>query len=89
MLLADVAARPAVRAGLLSAPIQRLAIRNAGTEIRRTPEAPAAIAAGVASRAGQPDEQPQFRNRLQAGAAARATGGVVVPVPGGFVVQPR
>lgn len=87
--LAAVAARPAVRAGLLSAPIQRLAIRNAGTEIRRTPEAPAAIAAGVASRAGQPDEQPQFRNRLQAGAAARASGGVVVPVPGGFVVQAR
>lgn len=85
--LAAVAARPAVRAGLLSGPMQRLAIRNAGTEVRRTPEAPGAIAAGVASRAGQPDEQPQYRNRIQAGAAARASGGTVVPVPGGYVIQ--
>lgn len=87
--LAAVAARPAVRAGLLSKPMQSLAIRNAGTEISRVPEGGASIAAGVASRAVQPDEQPQFRNRLQAGAAARASGGVVVPVPGGFAVQPR
>ena len=88
--LAAVAARPAVRAGLLSAPMQRLAIRNAGTEISRVPEGAGAIAAGVASRAGgQEDPAPQFRNRLQAGAAAQQIGGVVVPVPGGYVVQPR
>lgn len=87
--LAAVAARPVVRAGLLSGPMQRLAVRNAGTEISRVPEGAEGIAAGVASRAGQPDQEPQFRNRLQAAAAAREVGGVVVPVPGGFVVQAR
>lgn len=87
--LAAVAARPAVRAGLLSGPMQRLAIRNAGTEVTRVPEGAGSIAAGVASRAAQAEEQPPYRNRLQAGAAARASGGVVVPVPGGFAVQPR
>lgn len=87
--LAAVAARPAVRAGLLSGPMQRLAVRNAGTEISRVPEGAAGIAAGVASRAGQPGQEPQFRNRLQAAAAARDVGGVVVPVRGGFVVQAR
>ncbi|GKS91228.1 hypothetical protein [Acidovorax sp. SUPP2539] len=87
--LAAVVARPAVRAGLLSSPMQRLAIRTAGTEVQRLPEGAAGIAAGVAGRAGEQDQQPQYRNRLQAGAAARASGGVVVPVPGGFDVQPR
>ena len=87
--LAAVAARPAVRAGLLSGPMQRLAIRNAGTEVKRVPEGAGAIAAGVAGRAAQAEDPPPYRNRLQAGAAARASGGVVVPVPGGFAVQPR
>ncbi|MFN7152936.1 MAG: hypothetical protein ACK4OE_04525 [Acidovorax sp.] len=85
--LAAVVARPAVRAGLLSGPMQRLAIRNAGTEVKRLPEGAAAIAAGVASRANQAEEPPPYRNRLQAGAAARALGGTVVPVPGGFAIQ--
>lgn len=85
--LAAVAARPAVRAGLLSGPMQRLAIRNAGTEVKRVPEGAGSIAAGVASRADQAEEPPPYRNRLQAGAAARALGGTVVPVPGGFAIQ--
>lgn len=85
--LAAVAARPAVRAGLLSAPMQRLAIRNAGTEVTRVPEGAGAIAAGLASRAGQTEEPAPYRNRLQAAAAAREVGGRVVPVPGGFAIQ--
>lgn len=86
--LAAVAARPAVRAGLLSGPMQRLAIRNAGTEVSRVPEGAAGIATGLAARAGQTEEPPPYRNRLQAAAAARAIGGTVVPVPGGFAIQP-
>lgn len=85
--LAAVAARPAVRAGLLSAPMQRLAIRNAGTEVTRVPEGAGSIAAGLASRAGQTEEPAPYRNRLQAAAAAREVGGRVVPVPGGFAIQ--
>lgn len=85
--LAAVAARPAVRAGLLSAPMQRLAIRNAGTEVTRVPEGAVGIAAGLASRAGQTEEPAPYRNRLQAAAAAREVGGRVVPVHGGFAIQ--
>lgn len=89
--LAAVAARPAVRNVLLSGMAQRRAIRTAGTELQRVPAGAGAIATGVAARAAAPDDQggQVYKNRLQAGAAARASGGVVVPVNGGFAVQAR
>lgn len=49
--------------------------------------APSVVGAGV--RAQNDQSQPAFRNRLQAGEAARRIGGVVVPVPGGFDVRPQ
>lgn len=89
--LAAVAARPAVRNVLLSDMAQRRALNTAGTEIRRVPEGAGAIALGAAGRAGGEDAQPGtiYRNRLQAGAAARESGGQVVPVDGGYTVRPR
>lgn len=47
--------------------------------------APSQVSGGLRADQGQP--QPTFRNRLQAGTAAREVGGVVVSVPGGFAVQ--
>lgn len=48
---------------------------------------PSVIGAGTRAQNDQP--QPAFRNRLQAGEAARRIGGVVVPVPGGFDVRSK
>lgn len=89
--MAAVGARPAARNLLLSNWQQRRAIQNAGTEIQRLPEGSGAIAAGVASRTGEtaPSPRPMFRNRMQAGYAARMTGGVVRPVDGGYIVVPK
>lgn len=89
--MAAVGARPAARNFLLSNWQQRRAIQNAGTEIQRLPEGSGAIAAGVASRTGEtaPSPRPMFRNRMQAGYAARMTGGVVRPVDGGYIVVPK
>lgn len=85
---AAIGAHPAARAALLSAPVQRGAVQNAGTRVQRLPDGAAAIAAGVAGRSGQAENQPGevYTNRVRAGHEARRIGGTVMPVEGGFVV---
>lgn len=89
--LAAVGARPGVRTALLSPAFQRRAVENAGTEIRRIPESAPGIALSAAANEArnQPAPETTYRNRVQAGFAARQSGGVVVPVDGGFVVRAR
>lgn len=86
-----VAARPAARSLLLSNWQQQRALKSAGMEVQRLPDGTSAIAAGVAGRAGDttPERAPVYKNRLQAGYAARMSGGVVVPAEGGFAVVPK
>ncbi len=89
--LAAVGARPAARSLLLSDFVQRGAIKRAGSELQRVPRGAAGIAASSSAGMGNADAQPEtvYRNRLQAGYAARQLGGEVVPVDGGFVVRQR
>jgi hypothetical protein len=89
--MAAVGARPATRSYLLSQRAQRDAIDTAGTTVNRVPDSAPAIALSQAARGGDAEAPPEtiFRNRMQAGYAARTGGGVVVPVDGGFVVRPR
>ena len=89
--MAAVGARPLVRSLLLSPAMQRKAVEKAGTEIKRIPEGATGIVASAIGRSGGAEPQPEqiFKNRIQAGYAARTSNGVVVPVDGGFVVRPR
>lgn len=89
--LAAVGARPAARSFLLSSGAQQAAIANAGTSVQRVPQGAGGIALSAAAGANNAEPAPEatFRNRIQAGYAARQSGGVVVPVDGGFVVRPR
>ncbi len=89
--LAAVGARPAARSLLLSDAMQRRAVRDAGTVSQRIPDGAGGIAASMASQEASISPAPEtvYRNRLQAGYAARQTGGEVVPVEGGFVVRSR
>ncbi len=83
--LAAVPAGAAVAASFVTNPNR---VRKLGERVVMSDAlAPAALAS--AARAETDQQQPAFRNRLQAGEAARRTGGVVVPVPGGFDVLPR
>ena len=85
----SLGARPLARRLMLSDRVQRNAVKNAGTEVQRIPDSAGAIAAGAAVRAGNTEAQPEqiYANRVQAGYRARAQGGVVVPVQGGWVVR--
>lgn len=82
-------ARPLTRNVLLSGPMQRDAVGRAGTNAQLVPKSGGAIAAGAAARSGDTQAQPEqvYPNRLQAGYLARAQGGKVVPVQGGWVVR--
>lgn len=81
------AARPTARSILLSRSQQAKAVRNAGTTSQAVPESAPAILANSAVQSTGGQEGRVYGNRLQAGAAARAAGGTVVPVPGGFAVR--
>lgn len=89
--MAAVGARPLARNFLLSKWQQGREVKNAGTEIQRLPDGTAAIAAGVAGRSGDTTPEPStvFKNRLQAGYAARLSGGMVRPTEGGYIVVPK
>lgn len=85
----SLGARPLARRLMLSDRVQRNAVKNAGTEVQRIPDSAGAIAAGAAARSGDTEAQPEqvYANRLQAGRQARAQGGEVVPVQGGWIVR--
>lgn len=88
--MAAVGARPAARNLLLSQWQQQRALQTAGTK-SVLPEGAGAATLGAAARSGEVQQEPDqvYKNRLQAGYAARMGGGEVVPVPGGFVVRKR
>lgn len=87
-LVAKLAAIPAGSAAAASFMTNPNRVRKLGERVVMSDAlAPATLAS--AARAENDQQQPAFRNRLQAGEAARRTGGVVVPVPGGFDVRPR
>lgn len=87
-LVAKLAAIPAGSAAAASFMTSPNRVRKLGERVVMSDAlAPATLAS--AARAENDQQQPAFRNRLQAGEAARRTGGVVVPVPGGFDVRPR
>lgn len=85
----SLGARPLARRLMLSDRAQRNAVKNAGTEVQRIPDSTGAIAAGAAARSGNTEAQPEqvYANRVQAGYRARAQGGEVVPVQGGWVIR--
>lgn len=82
-------ARPLTRNVLLSGPMQRDAVERAGTSAKLIPKSGGAIAVGATARLGDTQAQPErvYSNRLQAGYLARAQGGEVIPVDGGWVVR--
>lgn len=88
--MAAVGARPIARNILLSKWQQQRALKTAGTE-SVLPEGAGAAAVGAAGRSGDVEPEPTqiYKNRLQAGYAARMSGGQIVPVDGGFVVRNR
>ena len=87
-LVAKLAAIPAGSAAAASFMTNPNRVRKLGERVVMSDAlAPATLAS--AARAENDQQQPAFRNRLQAGEAARRTGGVVVPVQGGFDVRPR
>lgn len=87
-LVAKLAAIPAGSAAAASFLTNPDRVRKLGEKVVISDAiAPAALSSAVRSENDQ--RQPAFRNRLQAGDAARRSGGVVVPVQGGFDVQPR
>lgn len=87
--VAMLGARPAARNILLSRSAQRNAVVRAGTAVQPIPRSGPAIAVGTAGRTGDVEPQPErtYTNAIQAGYAARASGGTVVPVNGGWVVR--
>lgn len=91
LYMLSLAARPLARKALLSRGVQNNAVADAGTVSQAMPQSAGAIALNAAASARDDGTAPQptYRNRLQAGQAARAIGGEVVPVPGGFTVRPR
>lgn len=87
-LVAKLAALPAIAVAAGKYVTNPNAVRKLGEKVVMSKDAaPAALTSAV--RAENDQRQPAFRNRLQAGEAARRSGGVVVPVPGGFDIQPR
>lgn len=87
-LVAKLAAIPAGSAAAASFLTNPDRVRKLGEKVVMSDAiAPAALSSAVRSENDQ--RQPAFRNRLQAGDAARRSGGVVVPVQGGFDVLPR
>lgn len=89
MALGLFAARPAARSVVLSRMQQAKAVRNAGTTSQAVPDSAPGMALNTAGQAsgGGGQGEPIYTNRIQAGVAARAAGGTVVPVPGGFVIR--
>jgi hypothetical protein len=87
--VAMLGARPAARNILLSRSAQRNAVARAGTSVQPIPRSGPAIAVGAAGRTGDTEPQPErtYTNAIQAGYAARTSGGTVVPVNGGWVVR--
>ncbi len=87
--LLGVGVRPAIRKVLLSRQVQNRAINGAGTEVQRLRSSSPAIAVQAAAQTGDTEGQPEqiFTNRVQAAYRARAQGGQVVPVQGGWVIR--